>query len=155
MVAFTNHYVAETHADADMFATLVICLLSPDDDQIIYLNCGNEPAIVLRDGCAVTLLPPTGPCLGIIPEAAFTARSLTLQPGDTLLAYTDGVTDAMNAADESFGRERLLASLLASLKETPAAGPAHLVGEIAARLHEFTAPAEQFDDITLLALRRM
>lgn len=156
VVAFTNHYVAETHADADMFTTLVICLLSPDDEDVFYLNCGNEPAIVLRDGGLLTLLPavllpPTGPCLGIIPDAAFSARSLTLQPGDTLLAYTDGVTDAMDPACEPFGRERLLASLY----ETAGSGPARLVGEIAARLHEFTAPAEQFDDITMLAMRKM
>lgn len=91
------------------------------------------------------------PCLGILPEASFTARALTLQPGDLLLAYTNGVTDTMNASGESFGWERPLASL----NETAGAGPARLVSEIAAHLQAFTAPAEQFDDITMLAMRKI
>lgn len=151
VVAFTNQYVADTHAEADMFTTLLIFLLTPDDDRVSYLNCGNEPAILLRAGSPFVSLPPTSPCLGVIPEAVFTARSLTLQPGDLLLAYTDGVTDAMNAASESFGRERLLASL----NQIAAAEPAAIVNAVAARLLAFTAPAEQFDDITLFAIRKL
>jgi len=82
-----------------------------------------------------------------MPDRPYTVRRARLKPGDILLAFTDGVTDAMNARGESFDRERLLTLL------TPASA-ADLLDAIETRVRAHIADANQFDDITMLAVRR-
>ena len=92
---------------------------------------------------------PTGPVVGVLPEADFTVGDARLEPDDTLLVFTDGVTEAQNGDGEMFGEERLL-GLLAEPTETAQA----LLDRVVLALREHTGQAEQFDDITMLAVRR-
>ena len=85
----------------------------------------------------------------MISEAAFTVKNASLGIGDTLFLYTDGVTDSLNIEDKFFGKERLL-----KLLDGYGATPATLLGKVEAQLTQFMGTVDQFDDITMLALKR-
>ncbi len=148
VVAFTSRYVAETHGDANMFATLFMGVIDPATGMLTYVNCGNEPAL-LRSGSSLTHLRPTGPVIGIALQAPVAARQIALQKDDLLVAFTDGIPDATNSRDEIFGRERLWAAI-----EQGATKPTALITAMETQLGDFVGDAPQFDDITLLAIRR-
>ena len=148
-VSFTNRYISETHAEANMFATALIGVIDITENVIAYVNCGNEPALVIRDGEVIQTLKPTGPVMGILPDAVFGVDALRLEDGDVLLAFTDGLTDAKNEHDAFFGTERLSESL-----KNRAVDPSMLVKHITTALIQFSGNAEQFDDITLLAVQK-
>ncbi len=149
VMSFTNSYIAETHGDASMFAAVFIGVINLQNGTLTYINGGNEPALVLGESNAVTVLPPTGPVVGIIPDAEFSAREVSLETNDVLLAFTDGIPDALSAENESFGTERL--RRLLSSGDT---APRVLLRRIEEQLFQFIGTADQFDDITLLAIKR-
>ncbi|MHB9032429.1 MAG: PP2C family protein-serine/threonine phosphatase [Anaerolineae bacterium] len=149
LVAYTNRYVAGTHESAGMFTTLFIGYLAPATGVLTYANCGSEPPLVVRGGQVAAELAATGPVVGILPEAVYAVQELTLLPGDTLLAYTDGVSDALNAAGRNYGAERLCLALGAA--EDSAEG---LLAAVTEDVCAFSGAAAQFDDVTMLALRR-
>jgi sigma-B regulation protein RsbU (phosphoserine phosphatase) len=148
VVSFTSNYVADTHAEANMFATVFMGIFDPSDGTLTYVNCGNEAALLLS-GNSMTKLGPTGPVIGIIPGADFGVKQVLLQKGDLLVAFTDGITDATNAADESFGQQRLAAAI-----REGAPSPDATIAILERQLAGFVGSAPQFDDITLLAVRR-
>jgi phosphoserine phosphatase RsbU/P len=150
VIAFTNHYVAETHGEANMFATVFIGIFNPRDGMLTYINCGNESPFLVRNGCVITTLPPTGPVIGVIPEAEFSVKEILLEKNDLLLAFTDGIPDALNADNISFGNERLLDILNGGDATSNA-----LLKDIEKQLNQFIGTADQFDDITLLAVKRL
>jgi serine phosphatase RsbU (regulator of sigma subunit) len=148
VVSFTNNYLVEIHGDANMFATVFIGFFDLQTGILSYINCGNEPPFLLGSGGAVTALKPTGPVVGVVPRAVFTVKTIRLEKDDLLLAFTDGIPDACNHANESFGRERLL-----ELLQEGNTIPAVLLKQVEELLHQFIGPADQFDDITLLAIK--
>lgn len=147
VITFTNQYVARTHAEASMFATVFAGLVNLQDGTLSYVNGGNEPALLLRQGDEITALWPTGPIVGILPEAEYGVSEITLQPGDLLLAFTDGITDALNVENEAFGRERVHQVL-----HLNPSTPAGLLKGLQEQIHQFIGTAHQFDDITLLSI---
>jgi serine phosphatase RsbU (regulator of sigma subunit) len=92
---------------------------------------------------------PTGPAVGMLPDMDFEIQQITLEPGDILLAFSDGAFDARNPEGERFSVERLL-----SLLQEPYDSMQDLVLMIERRLYAHIAEASQYDDITLLAVRR-
>ncbi len=149
VISFTNDYITDTHGEANMFATIFIGMLEPKVGQLTYLNAGHEPPVLLKTGSPPERLNPTGPAVGIIPGAAYSTREILFQPGSLLLAFTDGVQDAVNAEGASFGAERL-AEMLAE----PISGAESILARIQERLGQFIDGTDQFDDITLLGLKR-
>jgi serine phosphatase RsbU (regulator of sigma subunit) len=148
-VTLTNDYIAYTHGDTSMFATIFMGVLDPADGMLAYINAGHEsPLLVNSDGVCQNL-KKTGPAVGILSDASFTVREVQLQPGDLFFAFTDGATDALNPAGIAFGREHLFSQL------NTCASAETLLGSISVRIHEHIGEAEQFDDITLLAARRL
>lgn len=94
-VTVTNDYIANTHGRANMFATLFVGALDPTTGIVAYVNGGHEPPRIVQAGGGVrAMLPPTGPAVGMLPEIPFTVGHCTLQPGETLLVLTDGVTES-------------------------------------------------------------
>jgi sigma-B regulation protein RsbU (phosphoserine phosphatase) len=150
VVSFTNNYIAETHGDANMFATVVVGLFNPTDGRLTYVNCGNEPPLVVEKSGALTALQPTGPVIGLMPEIQFSIQEILLETGSLFLAFTDGIPDALNSEGVSFGNERLH-KLLSGADTTPA----RLVENMGEQLQRFTGAADPFDDITLLAVKRV
>ncbi|HZQ91035.1 MAG TPA: SpoIIE family protein phosphatase [Terriglobales bacterium] len=129
------------------FATLVYGVLSPDGG-FVYSNAGhNPPALITPDG--IQRLTIGGPILGSFREATFEQETLRLGAGETLLMFTDGVTEASDPDNQEFGEVRLLEvarSALTSDSKT-------LLRQILAELQEFCRGAEQADDITLAISR--
>jgi sigma-B regulation protein RsbU (phosphoserine phosphatase) len=150
VISFTNNYIADTHGEANMFATVFISIFDLQDGTLSYINCGNEPALLLRNGNIAAFLPPTGPAVGVILEANFTVKQVTLEKEDILFTFTDGIPDALNDQNDSFGRERLHQILKDSN-----AGLLILLKNIEDHLCHFIGSTDQFDDVTMLAVKRI
>jgi len=127
------------------FATLVYAVLSPDG-RLVYANAGHNPPVLLRRS-HLQRLTTGGPIVGAFRDARFEEETLQLHDRDTLLMFTDGVTEARNAGEEEFGDDRLLQCV------TPPAAPADLLSRVFTAVRDFSAPAEATDDITLLVTR--
>lgn len=149
VVNLTNRYVAETHELALVFSTLVIGLIDSPTGTMTYINAGNEAPCIIRNSGEIEELRPTGPVIGFNPSAVFHTKETRLEPGESLLVFTDGIPDAKNPQNEFFGLPRVRDIL----KKKPE-GPAPLVAQIGVALDGFIDVADQFDDITILALRR-
>ena len=149
VISFTNNYIAEMHGDTSMFATVFIGMINLQDGALTYINGGNEPPFLLGRGGAVTTLEPTGPVVGLIPEATFSVKEISMERNDLLLAFTDGIPDARSVDNVSFGSERLLELLKGG--DTASAA---LIKNIEAHLCQFIGTANQYDDITLLAVKK-
>ena len=149
IVSFTNRYIVETHGDAGTFTTVFIGIIDIKDGMLSYINCGNEPPLLLRDGGVVSTLQPTGPVVGVFEDAQFEVKEILIEKNDLLLAFTDGITDSKNPDEEFFGIERLTAILGDRITTS-----AELLNKIETQLHQFNGTADQFDDITLMALKR-
>jgi sigma-B regulation protein RsbU (phosphoserine phosphatase) len=133
--------------DTRMFATVVCGKLDLATGELEMASAGHEPPVLLRGGAAPAWLTlPGGPPLGFEAEATFETWSGRLEPGDGLLLYTDGVTEAFDLADQAFGEQRLLAVLAAP--RSPAGHCEALLAAVQAHAGE----APQSDDITVLAL---
>ena len=145
----TNAYITATHADA-RFSTVFIGQIDLKDGKLTYMNCGNEPAFLLRADGSLTQLAPTGPVVGLFPEARFSIGQLTLEKSDLLLVYTDGITDTLDGEDNSYGKERLLRVITESKPTCD-----QLLGNIVNHANGFAGGVEQFDDITMLAIKRL
>jgi serine phosphatase RsbU (regulator of sigma subunit) len=150
-VKLTNDYIALNHGDLAMFATLFFGILDPDSGLLSYINGGHEPLFMVGPGGGVKEhLSFTGPAVGIETEIDFKIQQTHMESGDILLGYTDGVTEAVTSDGAFFTMERLV-----SILETPAATATELLDRIASSLQEHVGGADQFDDITLLAIRRV
>jgi len=148
-ISLTNNYIAETHGESGMFATIFIGILDPLDGRLFYVNGGHEPPFILQSGEVREVLHKTGPAVGAIRDYRFDVRETKLISGDVFFAYTDGVLEASDPHGDFFGRDRLLAIL----RQDPASAPA-LIKSVELELHQFISAGIQFDDITLLAARR-
>jgi sigma-B regulation protein RsbU (phosphoserine phosphatase) len=148
-IELTNNYIAVQHESSNMFATVFFGLLSPADGTLHYINAGHEEPLILANGAVKARLAPTGPAVGMLPNSAFRVERTTIAPGESLLLYTDGVADALNAQDQRFSEERMLA---AAVQNASSAGG--LLGSIFSALGAHMATTEQYDDITMMAVRR-
>ena len=143
-----NRLLAENNEKC-FFVTLFIGELDLVDGRLIYINAGHEPAQAFRASGETVELEPTGPALGVADPMEFDAADTILNPGEMLILLTDGVTDAVNAAGERFGVERLRATL----SGVDIADSSGAVDRIVAAVDSFVGGEAQFDDITCLALR--
>ena len=144
-----NNYISITHEQAGMFATVFYGILDPPTGRLSYINGGHEPPVIIGQQGIKVILNPTGPAVGLYPNNEFKVRTAILEPGDTLLVYTDGVTDARNKAGDAFTK-KLLMKLLAD--PTPTAE--ELIDKIKTQLNEYISGENQFDDITIMVLQR-
>ena len=149
-VVGTNDYIARTHGRSNMFATLFFAVADAGSGEIRYVNGGHEAPLVLSaSGGVAGELAPTGPAVGMLPDSAYAVGAARIAPGETLFAYTDGVTDAKGAAG-FFGRDRMLAQLA-----SPPGSAAELLERVRAAVSAHVRDAERYDDLTLLAVRRL
>jgi serine phosphatase RsbU (regulator of sigma subunit) len=135
----------------ESFATAFLGILSTDTGALRYASAGHDPTILVRAGGEAELLMPTGMPLGLIPEATYTAAEARLEPGDSLVMYTDGITEAANPEQEEFGRERLIKVC----REHHAESPKELASSIEAVVDAFVEGVPYHDDRTLVIVRRL
>ncbi len=140
-----------TDTRSDLFVTLFYGVMTPADGQFTYVNAGHNPPLLWRAGATQPLwLPRTGLALGVISDVAWEALTITLNPGDVLISYTDGVTETQNADGELFGEQRL-AAVVAGCAHQPAG---EIQSAILTALRAFAGAMPPFDDTTLLVIRR-
>lgn len=148
---FTNDYIAGEHGESNMFITLFYGVLDPETGVLSYINAGhNDPLIVSRDGETIRMLESSALPVGIVGGQVFETAQAAVAPGETLVGFSDGITEAMNAAGEPYGDERLLAVL----REHAGLPAPALVEVIARAVDEYVAGAPQADDMTLLIISR-
>jgi sigma-B regulation protein RsbU (phosphoserine phosphatase) len=134
-----------------MFVTLFYALLDPSSGDFTYVNAGHNPPLLYRAGQdELSELTRTGFPLGVLPEDHYEQRTLRLNPGDLVLFYTDGVTDATNAEQQDFGDERLERVLL----EQRDAPVEDILSALKTAINDFTGQTAQFDDIAILVVKR-
>ncbi|HPC82969.1 MAG TPA: PP2C family protein-serine/threonine phosphatase [Thermoanaerobaculaceae bacterium] len=131
------------------FATVFMAYLHADG-QLEYLSAGHNPVVVAGADGTTILLSASGPPLGLLPAATFTSSRTELARGALLLAYTDGISEAVDAHDEEFGTRRI-AELAAGARGT---APAAVVDRLFTAVEEHTGGAPLHDDRTVLAVRR-
>ncbi|MBI4716634.1 MAG: SpoIIE family protein phosphatase [Planctomycetes bacterium] len=140
----------QLHRDTPVgeFATLVYAVCTADARTLVYCNAGHPPPVILR-GDALLELAEGGMVIGVREQEGYHLGVVSLLPGDLLVMYTDGVTEAMNFQHDVYGRERLLASIRQHRALT-----AHQVSrQILWDVRRFAGLAEQSDDITILVVK--
>jgi phosphoserine phosphatase RsbU/P len=147
-VAFTNDYIATVHERDNMFATVFTAVLDPRTGRLDYINAGHDAPLLRRHGqSAPECLAPEGLAVGMMEGVRHTARCTMLRAGDWLLAYTDGLPEAMNARHEPLGEAQVAAALMAA-----SAGPAELLAQLSRDLAQHVGEQPAHDDVTMLCL---
>ncbi|MBO2448754.1 PP2C family protein-serine/threonine phosphatase [Actinomadura barringtoniae] len=146
-VVGTNQYLARNHLRQGYFATMFFGVLDPESGTLLYINGGHNPPLLLRKRGGHIMLQPTGPAVGMVPDSEFMLAHTTMEPGDTLFAYTDGVVEARDTAGEMFGTDRMIEVVTA-----PGSSAEELLTGADASLQHHMGTADQWDDITMLAL---
>jgi PAS domain S-box-containing protein len=133
----------------DRFLTALFMILEPDTGTLVVANAGHPPLVVLRSGGEVELVEGRGPVLGVLDDVSFEDAEVVLEPGDAVIAYTDGVLDA-GAPD------RLLdTAVVAGLAQEHAGRPAAELAEALERIALEVSAGTPRDDIAVLVLRRI
>ena len=142
-----NHSLTE-ETEPSEFATLFYGVLDSSARRLTYSSGGHEPAMLIRGG-DVTQLKAGGPLLGVMEGFEYKVEAVRLQPGDTLVVFSDGAFDAANYQNERFGKVRLTESILRHAKH----GAERMVQEVQWDIRRFTGLAPRADDLTLLVLK--
>ena len=149
-VGTANDRLAESN-DANLFVTAWVGVVDLATGQVDYVNAGHNPPLVKRtDGSVEYLRAKSGPPLAAMGGVAYRRQSLTLAPGDGIVLYTDGITEAANKSLELYGEERLRTALLGLIGAKDARD---VLAGIQRDVDAFAVGTEQADDITLLALK--
>jgi len=130
------------------FVTLFYGILRPDG-RLTYCNGGHNPPIVASRAGRIRRLETGGPIVGLFEFATYDEETVTLEPGDCVITFTDGVSEALNAEEEEFGDARILECLRGHADCTPH----DLLQRLFGRVREFTAGAPQSDDVTALVVQ--
>ena len=150
LVASLNETIVQS-ANTNNFVSFYYGEIDGDTGAVRCVNAGHNAPMLIRAGGAVERLKADGVILGIFPGAKYKLSETSLSPGDMLFAFSDGVTETQNEVDEEFGEERLI-SLLQQNRTAPAAAIRDLV---TASLREFKGAAPQYDDVTMIVVRRV
>jgi serine phosphatase RsbU (regulator of sigma subunit) len=135
----------------EKYATSFLASVEPNTGFLRYCNAGHNPGLLLRADGSTEWLESTGMPLGILPEGVFTAEEKTLEVGDTLILYTDGITEPEDPDEEEYGQDRLEAVCVKN-REEPIA---EIMAAIEKDLYDFVRGVPFLDDRTLVLIRRI
>jgi phosphoserine phosphatase RsbU/P len=150
VVRSVNQYLAD-NTPANRFVTLFVAELDPGNGTLRYINAGHNPPLIGRVGGNIEQLSSGGFPLGILPSAEFEVGETHLAAGESLLIYSDGVSEANNLKEEEFGMERLMDVVRRNFQ----ASAAGLRDKVESALSAFTQTAPANDDITLVIVKRV
>jgi phosphoserine phosphatase RsbU/P len=150
IIARVNRELCQDNSDM-MFVTLFFAMIEPATGELEFCNAGHNAPYRLNGKTVDTIEGGKGIILGVRPDAVYSTGRLALAPGDGVYLFTDGVTEANNAAEELFGETRLEAVLRAA----DGAPCAEIVKSVAYAVRGFVGDALPSDDITMLAIRRL
>lgn len=143
-----NRFLCD-HAEIGRYATMFFGILD-DQGHLEYINAGHPSPFLIRNGIAEDVFTEGSYPVGLVPEAEYTAVCLKLEPGDTLVLFSDGVTEAMDPAEQLFGVPRLKEVLMGAVTQTPLD---ELQRKVLDAVENFAHGASQADDLTLLLVR--
>jgi len=141
-----NHFLLE-RTQGEKYATMFYATLDASG-HLRYVNAGHCPPLLVKAAGGAQLLRATGPPVGLLEEAVYEAAEIKLSPGDILVLYTDGITEAENSEGEYFGDERLRAAVLSSSGR----GCQELHESLDRAVTDFSQGAVQKDDMTMLVV---
>jgi sigma-B regulation protein RsbU (phosphoserine phosphatase) len=149
-VSHINRTVCQ-NVPSNKFVTFFVARLDPGSGEITYVNAGHNPPLLIRAAGDIDLLHEGGMVLGLFENVTYEAGRVELRPGDTLLAYSDGVSETWSPDGEEYGEERLSAFA----REHRGCDAAELQAAILGDLEGFEAGAAPTDDRTLVVLQRL
>jgi len=151
VISSVNTYMSKEHGESSMFATVFLACIDQESQRLDYVLAGHEEPILLLGTGDLYPFKLCGPAIGLFPFSTYTVNSTFYDQGSILLGYTDGVTDARDAENTSFGHSRLtkLIHRLRQLNHNLTAED--LVNTLVQELDSHMGNAEQFDDITIAA----
>jgi sigma-B regulation protein RsbU (phosphoserine phosphatase) len=150
IIARVNRELCRDNSDM-MFVTLFFAMFTPASGEVEFCNAGHNAPYRLNGKAVETIEGAKGIILGVRPDAVYASGQLLLAPGEGIYVFTDGVTEANNTTEEMFGETRLEAVLRAAA----GAPSAEIVKSVAEAVRGFVGSALPFDDITMLAIRRL
>lgn len=147
-----NDYMASNHGHDAMFATAFVAAYTPCTQVMEYVVAGHEPPLVYSKN-EITQLKPSGPAIGIFPNASYQTHHLTLEQDSIVLAYSDGLIDTRDINGKSLGIRRVKEAI--KDKGSQSWEAADLINKLNQLATTYRGEAEQFDDLTMLALKIM
>lgn len=144
-----NRSLATTCPD-NKFVTFFACAIDPASGVMAYVNAGHNPPLLVRASGEIQTLSAGGPVLGLLPKISYQEAGERLCAGDTLVLYSDGITEAENAANEEFGEERL-AELVRRVRSQPAQTVLHAITQA---VSDWVGAAGAGDDCTVVVVTR-
>ncbi len=135
---------------SDLFVTVIYAVWEPESGRLSYTNAGHNPPLYLRANGAVEVLKQNNIVLGVLPSAPMDTHTIHIRPGEAMILYTDGITDALNQDKDEFGLERLVQVV----RENRRLGATGMVEAIRAAVDDFVGQEAQFDDLTLVVIKR-
>jgi serine phosphatase RsbU (regulator of sigma subunit) len=133
-----------------MFASIFLGILELETGTLVYINGGHQAPLLIDNKGIKAQLDSTGTLVGALPNVAFEINHIQMDVEDSLFAYTDGLTEAKNQSGDFYGDKRLL-----KLVAQPFRSAGELVNGILMDINQHIYGTEQYDDITMLAIRRM
>ena len=148
ILSYVNNVLAADN-DSCMFATVFFAILDINSGEVRFANAGHNPPLTIDSRGTRYLALKAGFVLGPIEDTAYETERITMQPGDTLFLYTDGVTEATNFSDEQYGEPQLLNALQCGPKEDLAT----MIHNIRFEVSRHANGAPQSDDVTMVAIK--
>ena len=149
VISFANPIIAN-NSKTGMFVTLFYGVIDNESRTLTYVNAGHNPPLVLRkDTGEIEELNLTGVAVGALDDAEYTQEELQLSPGDVIVLYTDGITEAINDREEMYD----VPQLIETIRKTGDSSSQEIVDEIIRSVFAFTGSQPQFDDITLMVVK--
>lgn len=133
----------------DKFITFFFGLLNVKENTFTYVNAGHNPPVLMSNDGSIKLLEAGGLILGMMPNMPYQQETVALVPGDWIVMYTDGVTEATNNADEEFEEQRLIEIVRVNRDQTAE----KMLNELLSKVKDFSEDQPQNDDITMLILK--
>ena len=136
-----------------MFVTAFFAILEPHTGRLLYANAGHPAGVLIRSRRgkeSIDLLRPTGMALGVSDEARWRQKEARLVPGDVLVLYTDGITEANNTKGVFFEEERLIETVL----ENANGSAQEIMDALVEAVQRFIGPVHRQDDIAMIVVRR-
>jgi sigma-B regulation protein RsbU (phosphoserine phosphatase) len=134
---------------SNRYATFFYAQYDAVSRRLTYVNAGHNPPLIFRKGCGVIRLDVGGPVVGLLSAFPYQQAVLELESGDLFVSFTDGISEAMNAADQEWGEDRLIDQAWKSA----GLSAAETMREIIAAVDKFVAGAKQHDDMTIITAR--
>lgn len=149
LVAGMNHYACSNSQSGLRFTTAFLAEFDPQSHALTYINAGHNPPVLRHNSGLVEPLTQGGLPLGIRDEGRYESGEVTLQPGDWLLTFTDGLVEALNERNQEYGEQRLVQLLQGGVHITPQ----ELLRRVMSDVDAFVGETPQHDDITCMFVK--